>query len=65
MHQKHGRPLMSKAIALSIGPAPKAFLSYHEVALYQCDQIGRFFKVLGNKISSKRSPNDWQLFGLF
>ena len=31
----------------------------------QCDQIGRFLKVLGNRISSKRSRNDWQLFGLF
>ena len=31
----------------------------------QCDQIGRFLKVFGNKISSKRSPNDWQIFGLF
>ena len=31
----------------------------------QCDQIGRFLKVLGNWISSKRSPNDWQLFGCF
>ena len=30
----------------------------------QCDQIGQSFKVLGN-ISNGRSPNDWQLFGLF
>ena len=29
------------------------------------DQIGRFLKVLGNKIYSKRSPKDWQLFGRF
>ena len=29
----------------------------------QCDQIGRFLKVLGNTISSKISPNDCQLFG--
>ena len=32
---------------------------------HQCDQIGRFFKVLGDKISNKSSPNYWQLFGLF
>ena len=31
----------------------------------QCDQIGRFLKCLDDKISRKRSPNDWQLFGLF
>ena len=30
----------------------------------QCDQIGRFLKVFGNKNSSKRSPNDWPLVGL-
>ena len=29
----------------------------------QCDQIGRYLKVLGDKISNKSSPNDWQLFG--
>ena len=29
----------------------------------QCDQIGRFFKVLGDKISNKSSRNDWQLLG--
>ena len=32
---------------------------------FQCDQIGRFFKILGNLISTKRSPNEWQLFWLF
>ena len=32
---------------------------------HQCDQIGRFFKVLGDKISNKSSPHYWQLFGLF
>ena len=31
----------------------------------QCDQIGWFLKVLGNWISSKRSPNVLQLFGYF
>ena len=31
----------------------------------QCDQIGRYLKVLGDKISNKSSPNDWQLFGQF
>ena len=30
-----------------------------------CDQIGRFLKFLGNKILSKKSQNDRQLFGLF
>ena len=29
----------------------------------QCDQIGWFLKVLGDKICSKSSPNDWQHFG--
>ena len=28
----------------------------------QCDQIGRFLKNLGDKISYKSSPNDWKLF---
>ena len=32
---------------------------------YQCDQIGRFLKVLGDKICNKSSPNYYQLFGLF
>ena len=31
----------------------------------QCDQIGRFWKIIGNKISSKRSGNDWHLLGYF
>ena len=30
---------------------------------YQCDQIGQFLKVLGDKICDKSSPNDWQIFG--
>ena len=30
---------------------------HHWRACYQCDQIGRFFKILGNKYSYKRSPN--------
>ena len=31
----------------------------------QCDQIGRFLKVLGDKICYKSSPNNYQIFGLF
>ena len=31
----------------------------------QGDQIGRFLKILGDKIYNKRSPKDCQLFGLF
>ena len=31
----------------------------------QCDQIGWFFKVLGDKLSFKSSPNIWWLFGVF
>ena len=31
----------------------------------QCDQIGRFFKVHGDKKIHNSSPNDWQLLGLF
>ena len=31
----------------------------------QCDQIERFYKVLGIKITYKSNPNIWQLFGLF
>ena len=31
---------------------------------YQCDQIGRFFKVLGDKFSLKSSPNVLWMFGL-
>ena len=30
----------------------------------QCDQIGRFLKVLGDKISDKSSPNYYKLCGL-
>ena len=32
---------------------------------HQCDQIGRFLKILGLKICYKSSPKDCQLFGLF
>ena len=44
--------------------------TYHEIkrsigCYKQRDQIGRFFKVLCNKIRSKRSPNDLQHFGQF
>ena len=42
------------------GPSHDQFLFYG-----QCDQIGRFLKVLGNKITSEGSINDCQLFGLF
>ena len=35
------------------------------VAYKQCDQIGRFSKVLGSKFSHQRGPNIWKLFGLF
>ena len=31
----------------------------------QCDQIGRFWKVLGDKISYKSSPNYYKLCGLY
>ena len=30
----------------------------------QCDQIGRFSKVLGDIVSIKSSPNAWWIFGL-
>ena len=30
----------------------------------QCDQIGRFLKVLCNMVSDKISPNSWRSFGL-
>ena len=33
------------------------------IAWEQCDQIGRFLKVLGDKLSLKKSPNVWWLFG--
>ena len=29
----------------------------------QCEMIGRFLEVLGNKFYYKSSPNDWWLFG--
>ena len=31
----------------------------------QCDQIGRFFKVLGIMVSIKSSPDTWCIFGLW
>ena len=34
----------------------------HLLAYQQCEKIGLFLKVLDNKISIKKSPNDWQLF---
>ena len=54
-------------IVLCIGHRNALILFFMNLAFRwdQCDQIGRFLKVLGNKISSKWSPNDCQLFGLF
>ena len=40
-------------------------LQMTNVCSVQCDQIGRFLKVLGNRLSCKISPNDWKVFGLF
>ena len=40
-------------------------LEMTNVCSVQCDQIGRFLKVLGNRLSCKISPNDWKVFGLF
>ena len=31
----------------------------HDIDRTQCDQIGRFFKVLGDMASIKSSPNAW------
>ena len=31
----------------------------------QCDQIGRFMKLLGDKSSYKSSPNIWEFWALF
>ena len=31
---------------------------------FQCDQTGQFLKVVGDKFSSKSSPNTWERFGL-
>ena len=33
--------------------------------IVQCDQIGRFLNVLGDKYSFKSCPNVWRLLGLF
>ena len=35
---------------------------YHSYYWIQCDQIGRFLKVVGDKITCKRSPNILWLF---
>ena len=36
---------------------------HHVYWTSQCDQIGRFFKVLGDKFTFKSYPNVWQLLG--
>ena len=56
VHARAVLPVIKVSLCLAIAN----YISYE-----QCDQIGRFLKVLGNRKSSKRSPNDWQLFGLF
>ena len=38
---------------------------YHRRPACQCDLIGIFWKILGNKLYYKSSPNTLQLFGLF
>ena len=35
------------------------------IPLNQCDQIGRFLKVLDNKFAYKSSPNRLMTFGAF
>ena len=34
------------------------------ISYEQCDQIGRFLKVLGDIVSIKSSPNAWWIFGI-
>ena len=45
-------------------PKIKSFLS-HRHRPPQCDQIGLFFKVVGNKFCYQSSPNIWKQFGQF
>ena len=52
----------SLSLSLSLSLSPVLPLS---LPCEQCDQIGRFWKIIGNKISSKRSGNDWHLLGYF
>ena len=44
-------------------------MPFSQTACLQCDQIGLFMRILGDKISdkisNKMSPKDWQCFGLF
>ena len=35
------------------------------LSLAQCDEIGRFLQILGNKLSQKVAQIFWCLFGLF
>ena len=46
-------------------PRHCAYVSLPEVGCTQCCQIGLFFIVLGNKFSSKSSPNIRELLGYF
>ena len=45
------------------------FLFSYDVVIYcfnrdQCDQIGQFLNVFGDKVFIKSSPNAWCIFGL-
>ena len=55
-------PLISCSSVANL-PTTTTATSLH--TLNQSDQIGQFLKVLGDKISSKSSRNDRQLFGKF
>ena len=44
------------------GPLPTALLLQLRCNKIQCEQIGRFFKVLSNKVSKRSSPNIWWMF---
>ena len=43
-------------------PVVHSILAKELLGYNQCDQIGRFMKLLGDKSSYKSSPNIWGLF---
>ena len=55
----------SLSATLSILVQPNSSTLSHRLSLKQCDQIGRFFELLWNKFSYKKSPNNLLIFWLF
>ena len=65
---RKGQERSRRNVDLNEGPPKSRFRFRTSVNVWtsgiQCDQIGRFLKVLRHMVSVKSSPNAWWMFGL-